>query len=207
MLKKLSVLIVFITTTMTGCKTMRFGDVLPETRGTPLGNVVLGEENADFFVFGENEAAEPFSPGADAAKTVVVFKTRERHPVRRAARTVGTPVRVVKTAVYTVVGKIAGLLTFWKPKKDKKPAPEAPVPDRTPAPAPVAAPGYVPAALVLGREKEPSALPPAFPAESEWAESVEETASPEDSTEILHWAGPIQPALYGQNVRANQTGG
>ena len=53
MLKKLSILIFFITATMTGCKTMRFGDVLPETRGTPLGDVVLGQENADFFVFGD----------------------------------------------------------------------------------------------------------------------------------------------------------
>ena len=101
-----------------GCKTMRMGDVLPETRGTPLGDVVLGKENEDFFVIGENED-DPEASEADSGKKVVVFKTRERHPSWKVARVAGAPVRVLKTTIHTVIDKIGDLLTFWKPKKEE----------------------------------------------------------------------------------------
>ena len=139
---------------------------------------------------------------------MVVFKTRERHPVRRAARTVGTPVRAVKTTVYTVIGKIAGWLTFWKPKK--KTSAEVPAATRasvrTAPSAAMAAPDYLPIAR-MPRPKQKPPAPAASPPETEWAETGVEAGSEANSTETLHWADPVEPALYGQNVQPNQTGG
>ena len=95
--------IIMVAFSLSSCRSMRLADVLPETKGTPMGAVTIGKENVDYFVIpqvdGDSEPL-PFefnTFGADGAVTsassVVVFKTRERHPVYRTMHGLGTPVR------------------------------------------------------------------------------------------------------------------
>lgn len=100
-MKKISILVVLAGLTLSSCRTIRFGDVLPETKGTEMGSVSIGRENIDFFVIPEPEdQVLPFefnTMAADdvitSASSIVVFKTRERHPVYRSMHTLGAPVR------------------------------------------------------------------------------------------------------------------
>lgn len=190
---------------------MRFGDVLPETRGTPLGNVVLGEENTDFFVFGDYEK-ESGSAEGDGGKTVVLFKTQDRHPVNKAVSKAGAPIRFVKTSVYTVFAKMADLLTFWKPKRER--ANEAPAPEthRPAAPDPMGTPDYLPVAMVGSSKAEKPASPAADPdpesAEPVLAEPAGASDPAKPTTETLNWAGPVEPEeVNGNALQDNQTGG
>ena len=100
-MKKLSILVILAGLTLSSCRTVRFGDVLPETKGTEMGAVSIGRENIDFFVIPDPEdQVLPFefnTMSADgvvaSASSIVVFKTRERHPVYKSMHTLGAPVR------------------------------------------------------------------------------------------------------------------
>lgn len=124
-MKMLSFLILTASLTSVNCSTKRFADVVPETRGTALGDVVIGKENADYFVVPSRNAVgyQQEDPAA-----IVVFKTKERHPSYKAAKLAGAPMRTVNRVGSTVIGgvtDIAGALVtqpFQKQDPQQVPA-------------------------------------------------------------------------------------
>lgn len=111
------------------CQTMEFGDVAPETKGSALGDVKIGKQNKDFFII----PGAPITPDQMTGKSpvppqnIVVFKTRERQPLYRAAHVAGTPARVVGRAYNYVVEAIVKLTFGWFKKKEPKAPVTAPV--------------------------------------------------------------------------------
>jgi len=118
-MKRLSIPIILVTLSLSSCRSMRLADVLPETKGTAMGSVTIGKENIDYFVIPQvDEDNEPLpfefnTFGADGAVTsassVVVFKTRERHPVYRTMHGLGTPVRAFDHATANAFDKAVSM--------------------------------------------------------------------------------------------------
>lgn len=135
MLKLFSFLAIFAALALSSCKTMRLGDVLPETNGTPVGNVVLGKQNEDFFLVPDPRTLnDPNGPQAQ----VVVVKPPKEHPVKEAAHVATTPLRVAERTVSTVFRAVIGLASklFDWGHHDPTTAPRpAPAYVSTPAPA------------------------------------------------------------------------
>ena len=107
MLKYLSILVALGSFGLTNCSTKRFSDVVPETRGTALGSVTIGKENADYFVV---PSGQTVAGGYDhSPSSIVVFKTKERHPGYRAAHLAGAPVRTVNKVGSGVIGGVTDI--------------------------------------------------------------------------------------------------
>ncbi len=144
-MKMLSFVILAASFTSVSCSTKRFADVAPETRGTALGEVVIGKENADYFVVPTRNSIgyQQEDPAA-----IVVFKTKERHPSYKAAKLAGAPMRTVNRVGSTVIGgvtDIAGALVTQPFQKQDAPQVAAVASSPSPAIAPIAtAPLYGP---------------------------------------------------------------
>ena len=130
MLKKFSILTLLAGVALCSCQTMEFSDVAPETKGTALGSVKLGKEGKDFFVI----PGSPITPAQMRGESpippqnIVVFKTRERQPLYRAAHAAGAPARGLHRAYNFVIDAIVNLTFGWFKKKAPAPQPENAVP-------------------------------------------------------------------------------
>jgi len=102
-MKTLSVLAILLSASLTSCSTKRFSDVVPETHGTELGNVVIGKENADYFIV---PSGKPVSGQDESPAQLILFKTKERHPSYRAAHLAGAPVRGVNRVTSTLASGV-----------------------------------------------------------------------------------------------------
>ena len=124
MLKQLPILILLIALMLlsVSCQTMEFGDVVPDAKGSALGDVKLGKPNKDFFVI----PGAPITPAQMRGEApvppqnIVVFKTRERQPLYKVARAAGAPVRGVCHLYNMVVDAFVSVAFGWLPKKEPK---------------------------------------------------------------------------------------
>lgn len=131
MLKQISFLIILIALALlsVSCQTMEFGDVVPDAKGSAIGDVKLGKPNEDFFVI----PGAPITPAQMRGdvpvppQNIVVFKTREQQPLYKMARVAGIPARGVCRVYGMVVDAITHLAFGWLGKKEKAPADAAPL--------------------------------------------------------------------------------
>ena len=147
MLKQLSLLAISVSLGLTSCSTKRFSDVVPETHGTELGNVVIGKENADYFIV---PSGKPVAGQDESPSQLVLFKTKERHPSYRAAHLAGAPVRgvnrVTSTLASGVVNTAGAIVTAPFRKPDPKTYAHQAHGLATPQPSAQPAPIFSPAA-------------------------------------------------------------
>ncbi len=146
MLKQISFLAIAVSISLTSCSTKRFSDVVPETYGTELGNVVIGKENADYFIV---PSGNPVADQDESPSQLVLFKTKERHPSYRAANLAGAPVRgvnrVTSTLASGVVNTAGAIVTAPFKKPDPKTYAHQAHGVATPQPSTQAAPVFRPA--------------------------------------------------------------
>jgi len=147
MLKQISFLAISVSISLTSCSTKRFSDVVPETRGTELGNVVIGKENADYFIV---PSGNPVADQEESPSQLVLFKTKERHPSYRAAHLAGAPVRGVNRVTSTLASSVVNTAGAIVTAPFKKPDPETYAHEAhgiaTPRPSAQAAPIFGPVA-------------------------------------------------------------
>lgn len=152
MLKKVSFPIILAAISLSSCRSVRLADVLPETKGTPMGAVTIGRENVDFFVIPEaGSEVLPFEfntfgeDGAVAsASSVVVFKTRERHPVHRTMHGLGAPVRAFDNVTATALDKAVGMAHSLVNRPDDAISDGTELPGAEPPLLPEGVPGEIP---------------------------------------------------------------
>jgi hypothetical protein len=129
MLKQISVLITLIALASfsVSCQTMEFGDVVPEAKGSAIGDIKIGKPNRDFFVI----PGAPITPAQMRGdvpvppQNIVVFKTREQQPLYKAARIAAIPARGVTRVCTMVVDAITRIAFGWLGGKKKKEAVQA----------------------------------------------------------------------------------
>ncbi len=122
MLKQISFLTIAVSLGLTSCSTKRFSDVVPETYGTELGNVVIGKENADYFIV---PSGKPVAGQDESPSQLVLFKTKERHPSYRAAHLAGAPVRGVNRVTSTLASGVVNTAGAIVSAPFKKPDPKS----------------------------------------------------------------------------------